>query len=75
MPMLPKLQLSICDVRDVATAHLKSLTLPDAPGMSIENHKGFLKRVSGIGELPSDQLLVYACLYISTFLLVTTQNL
>jgi hypothetical protein len=53
MPMLPKLQLSICDVRDVATAHLKSLTLPDAPGMSIENHpKGFLKRVSGIGELP-----------------------
>jgi hypothetical protein len=33
MPMLPKLQLPICDVRDAATAHIKSLTLPDTPGM------------------------------------------
>ncbi|CAB3991029.1 uncharacterized oxidoreductase [Paramuricea clavata] len=32
MPMLPKLQLPICDVRDAATAHIKSLTLPDTPG-------------------------------------------
>ncbi|XP_028405338.1 tetraketide alpha-pyrone reductase 1-like [Dendronephthya gigantea] len=31
MPMLPKLQLALCDVRDVATAHIKSLTLSNAP--------------------------------------------
>ena len=35
MPMLPKLQLAISDVRDVATAHVKCLTLPDAPGTYI----------------------------------------
>ena len=33
MPMLPKLQLAISDVRDVATAHIKSLTLPNVPGL------------------------------------------
>lgn len=32
MPMLPKLQLAISDVRDVAAAHIKSLNLADAPG-------------------------------------------
>lgn len=36
--MLPKLQLAICDVRDVAAAHIKSLTLPDAPGMYASPH-------------------------------------
>ena len=36
--MLPKLQLAICDVRDVAAAHIKSLTLPNAPGMYVRPH-------------------------------------
>ena len=36
--MLPKLQLAICDVRDVAAAHIKSLTLPHAPGMYVRPH-------------------------------------
>ena len=35
MPMLPKLQLPISDVRDVAAAHIKCLTLPGVPGMYV----------------------------------------
>ncbi|KFM60178.1 putative uncharacterized oxidoreductase, partial [Stegodyphus mimosarum] len=30
MPMVPKANFSVCDVRDVATAHLKAMTLPNA---------------------------------------------
>ena len=33
--MLPKLQLPISDVRDVATAHIKCLTLQGVPGMCV----------------------------------------
>ena len=36
MPMLPRLQLPYCDVRDVAAAHIKCLTLPDAPGKFVK---------------------------------------
>ncbi|XP_046852900.1 phenylacetaldehyde reductase-like [Xenia sp. Carnegie-2017] len=32
MLMLPKIQLPLCDVRDVATAHIKCLALPGADG-------------------------------------------
>jgi len=31
-PMQPKVSLPICDVRDVATAHVKALTCPEAAG-------------------------------------------
>lgn len=30
MPMVPKANFAVCDVRDVAVAHLKALTLPNA---------------------------------------------
>jgi nucleoside-diphosphate-sugar epimerase len=30
MPMVPDVYISVCDVRDVATAHVKALTLPEA---------------------------------------------
>ena len=36
MPMLPKLQLALSDVRDVAAAHIKSLNLADAPGKYVD---------------------------------------
>ena len=30
MPMVPEIYTSVCDVRDVATAHVNALVLPDA---------------------------------------------
>ena len=33
MPMLPKIQLPLCDVRDLAEAYMKTLTLPNVAGM------------------------------------------
>lgn len=30
MPMVPRIQMSICDVRDVALAHLHAMTIPEA---------------------------------------------
>lgn len=30
MPMVPKANFAVCDVRDVAMAHLKAITLPNA---------------------------------------------
>ena len=32
MPFVPKLNFAIVDVRDVATAHIKAMTLPEASG-------------------------------------------
>ncbi|XP_067138921.1 uncharacterized protein [Centruroides vittatus] len=32
MPMLPRLNFSLCDVRDVAKAHLKAMIVPEAAG-------------------------------------------
>ena len=32
MPACPKLNFAIVDVRDVATAHVKAMTLPEAAG-------------------------------------------
>lgn len=32
MPMLPKIQLPLCDVRDAAEAHIKCLSLPNVAG-------------------------------------------
>ena len=32
MPLLPNLSLPICDVRDVAEAHIKAMTIPEAAG-------------------------------------------
>lgn len=32
MPAIPKANFTICDVRDVAEAHYKAMTIPDAVG-------------------------------------------
>lgn len=32
LPALPHVTLQICDVRDVAAAHIKAMTLPEAAG-------------------------------------------
>ena len=32
MPMIPKLSMGCCDVRDVAGAHITAMTSPKAPG-------------------------------------------
>ena len=34
MPACPKLNFAIVDVRDVAAAHIKAMTVPEAAGMS-----------------------------------------
>ena len=32
MPMVPRMSMPICDVRDVAGAHITAMTSPKAPG-------------------------------------------
>ena len=32
MPMVPRLSLGVCDVRDVARAHITAMTSPKSPG-------------------------------------------
>ena len=43
MPMVPKLSLPVCDVRDVAAAHIAAMTSPKAPGKSV---KQFFRRIN-----------------------------
>ena len=43
MPMVPKLSMPVCDVRDVAAAHITAMTSPKAPGMSV---KQFFLRIN-----------------------------
>lgn len=32
MPLLPKLYFTVCDVRDVAAAHVNAMSVPEAAG-------------------------------------------
>ena len=32
IPMVPRVQFAVVDVRDLASAHIKAMTLPQAPG-------------------------------------------
>ena len=41
--MVPKLSLPVCDVRDVAAAHIAAMTSPKAPGKSV---KQFFRRIN-----------------------------
>ena len=43
MPMVPKLSLPVCDVRDVAAAHIAAMTSPKAPGKSV---KQFFRKIN-----------------------------
>ena len=43
MPMVPKLSLPVCDVRDVAAAHFAAMTSSKAPGKSV---KQFFRRIN-----------------------------
>ena len=43
MPMVPKLSMPVCDVRDVAAAHIAAMTSPKAPGKSV---KQFFRRIN-----------------------------
>lgn len=49
-PMLPKLNFNIVDVRDVAAAHIKAMTLPEASGKRhlVVNNNMWMKEIAQI---------------------------